>query len=152
MTFITTTLHEVLYLETSSKKCLCNLIVSINQTQQFAPASITLHCLRPYCRYLSELFLYSVCAYTGAFFIPYLIFLFACGIPVFFLETSLGQYTSEGGITCWRKICPLFEGNPYFLQRHNSICVNDVKNQTKSGYFTLVLHSLCLCVEEHQSS
>uniref|UniRef100_A0A3B5N220 Transporter n=1 Tax=Xiphophorus couchianus TaxID=32473 RepID=A0A3B5N220_9TELE len=47
----------------------------------------------------------------GAFFIPYLIFLFACGIPVFLLETSLGQYTSEGGITCWRKICPLFEGN-----------------------------------------
>lgn len=53
--------------------------------------------------------------YTGAFFIPYLIFLFACGIPVFLLETSLGQYTSEGGITCWRKICPLFEGNVGFF-------------------------------------
>ncbi|TMS05097.1 Sodium- and chloride-dependent GABA transporter 2 [Larimichthys crocea] len=52
----------------------------------------------------------------GAFFIPYLIFLFACGIPVFFLETSLGQYTSEGGITCWRKICPLFEGVGYATQ------------------------------------
>ncbi|KAM7397038.1 hypothetical protein PAMP_020036 [Pampus punctatissimus] len=52
----------------------------------------------------------------GAFFIPYLIFLFACGIPVFFLETSLGQYTSEGGITCWRKICPLFEGIGYATQ------------------------------------
>lgn len=53
-----------------------------------------------------------ICVFMpGAFFIPYLIFLFACGIPVFFLETSLGQYTSEGGITCWRKICPLFEGN-----------------------------------------
>uniref|UniRef100_A0A8C5ETN6 Transporter n=1 Tax=Gouania willdenowi TaxID=441366 RepID=A0A8C5ETN6_GOUWI len=52
----------------------------------------------------------------GAFFIPYLIFLFACGIPVFFLETALGQYTSEGGITCWRKICPLFEGVGYATQ------------------------------------
>uniref|UniRef100_A0AAX7UVT5 Transporter n=1 Tax=Astatotilapia calliptera TaxID=8154 RepID=A0AAX7UVT5_ASTCA len=51
-----------------------------------------------------------------AFFIPYLIFLFACGIPVFFLETALGQYTSEGGITCWRKICPLFEGLGYGSQ------------------------------------
>uniref|UniRef100_A0ACB8FMY9 Uncharacterized protein n=1 Tax=Sphaerodactylus townsendi TaxID=933632 RepID=A0ACB8FMY9_9SAUR len=46
----------------------------------------------------------------GAFFIPYLIFLFACGIPVFLLETALGQYTSQGGITAWRKICPIFEG------------------------------------------
>ena len=47
---------------------------------------------------------------SGAFLIPYLIFLFTCGVPVFFLETALGQYTSQGGITCWRKISPLFEG------------------------------------------
>ncbi|XP_037398734.1 sodium- and chloride-dependent GABA transporter 2 isoform X2 [Pygocentrus nattereri] len=52
----------------------------------------------------------------GAFFIPYLIFLATCGIPVFFLETALGQYTSEGGITCWRKISPLFEGVGYATQ------------------------------------
>lgn len=49
---------------------------------------------------------------SGAFLIPYLIFLFTCGVPVFFLEIALGQYTSEGGITCWRKISPLFEGKP----------------------------------------
>ncbi|CAG5927687.1 unnamed protein product [Menidia menidia] len=49
-------------------------------------------------------------ARRGAFLIPYLIFLFTCGVPVFFLETALGQYTSQGGITCWRKISPLFEG------------------------------------------
>uniref|UniRef100_A0A663EPV3 Transporter n=1 Tax=Aquila chrysaetos chrysaetos TaxID=223781 RepID=A0A663EPV3_AQUCH len=46
----------------------------------------------------------------GAFLIPYLIFLFTCGIPLFFLETALGQYTSQGGVTAWRKICPIFEG------------------------------------------
>ncbi|KAG7326292.1 hypothetical protein KOW79_009693 [Hemibagrus wyckioides] len=52
----------------------------------------------------------------GAFFVPYILFLFSCGIPLFFLETSLGQYTSQGGITCWRKICPLFEGLGYGSQ------------------------------------
>lgn len=47
---------------------------------------------------------------TGAFLIPYFIFLFGGGLPVFFLEVALGQYTSEGGITCWEKICPIFTG------------------------------------------
>ncbi|XP_024909770.1 sodium- and chloride-dependent GABA transporter 2-like, partial [Cynoglossus semilaevis] len=32
------------------------------------------------------------------------------------LETALGQYTSQGGIMCWRKICPLFEGIGYASQ------------------------------------
>uniref|UniRef100_A0A672HE70 Transporter n=1 Tax=Salarias fasciatus TaxID=181472 RepID=A0A672HE70_SALFA len=52
----------------------------------------------------------------GVFFIPYILFLFTCGIPLFLLETALGQYTSQGSITCWRKICPLFEGMGYGSQ------------------------------------
>lgn len=52
---------------------------------------------------------------AGVFFIPYMLFLFTCGIPLFFLETALGQYTSQGGITCWRKICPLFQGTLKWL-------------------------------------
>uniref|UniRef100_A0A4W5M7F7 Transporter n=1 Tax=Hucho hucho TaxID=62062 RepID=A0A4W5M7F7_9TELE len=52
----------------------------------------------------------------GVFFIPYVLFLFTCGIPLFLLETSLGQYTTQGCITCWRKICPLFEGLGYGSQ------------------------------------
>ncbi|XP_078143767.1 sodium- and chloride-dependent GABA transporter 2-like [Centroberyx gerrardi] len=49
----------------------------------------------------------------GVFLVPYVLFLFTCGIPLFFLEISLGQLTGQGGITCWRKICPLFEGLGY---------------------------------------
>ncbi|OCT85787.1 sodium- and chloride-dependent taurine transporter [Xenopus laevis] len=49
----------------------------------------------------------------GAFLIPYFIFLFGGGLPVFFLEVALGQFTSEGGITCWEKICPAFTGIGY---------------------------------------
>ncbi|MBN3306792.1 sodium- and chloride-dependent GABA transporter 2-like [Amia ocellicauda] len=46
----------------------------------------------------------------GAFLIPYVLFMLTGGIPLFILETAVGQYTSLGGIACWRKICPLFEG------------------------------------------
>ncbi|XP_053297056.1 solute carrier family 6 member 11a [Pleuronectes platessa] len=52
----------------------------------------------------------------GAFFIPYILFLVTCGIPLFVLEIALGQYTSQGGIMCWRKLCPLFEGIGYASQ------------------------------------
>ena len=46
---------------------------------------------------------------TGAFFIPYTIFLAFVGIPIFFMELSLGQYGSNGPVTCW-KFAPLFTG------------------------------------------
>lgn len=45
----------------------------------------------------------------GAFLVPYLLMLFLCGIPLFFLETSLGQFASTGCITVF-KISPLFKG------------------------------------------
>lgn len=52
----------------------------------------------------------------GVFFIPYVLFLFTCGIPLFLMETALGQYTKQGSITCWKKLCPLFQGIGYGSQ------------------------------------
>ncbi|GFR33859.1 sodium- and chloride-dependent glycine transporter 2 [Trichonephila clavata] len=48
----------------------------------------------------------------GAFLIPYLFFLIVCGMPMFFLELSFGQFASLGPITIW-KIAPLFKGLGY---------------------------------------
>uniref|UniRef100_A0A6Q2XZ55 Transporter n=1 Tax=Esox lucius TaxID=8010 RepID=A0A6Q2XZ55_ESOLU len=49
----------------------------------------------------------------GAFLVPYLVFAMTCGVPLFLLETSMGQYTQEGAITCWKRLCPIAEGIGY---------------------------------------
>ncbi|RZB73474.1 sodium- and chloride-dependent glycine transporter 2-like [Asbolus verrucosus] len=57
----------------------------------------------------------------GAFLVPYLLMLFLCGIPLFFLETSLGQFASTGCITMF-KISPLFKGAGFAIVIVNIIC------------------------------
>lgn len=46
---------------------------------------------------------------SGAFMLPYLIMLVFCGIPLFFLELSFGQFASLGCLGVWR-ISPMFKG------------------------------------------
>nr|XP_032824508.1 sodium- and chloride-dependent neutral and basic amino acid transporter B(0+)-like [Petromyzon marinus] len=45
----------------------------------------------------------------GAFLIPYIIMLAFVGLPLFFLECSIGQFASLGPITIW-KVVPLLKG------------------------------------------
>lgn len=60
--------------------------------------------------YLINLEVAIVYMLLGVFLVPYMVFAVTCGLPLFLLETAMGQYTQEGGITCWKKICPLAEG------------------------------------------
>eukprot|EP00057_Strongylocentrotus_purpuratus_P031291 XP_784181.2 PREDICTED: sodium- and chloride-dependent GABA transporter 1 [Strongylocentrotus purpuratus] len=45
----------------------------------------------------------------GAFLIPYFISLVLCGVPIFFMEISLGQQLQTGGISVW-EIYPILKG------------------------------------------
>ncbi|XP_042337789.1 sodium- and chloride-dependent betaine transporter-like, partial [Plectropomus leopardus] len=51
----------------------------------------------------------------GVFLLPYCFFAMLCGVPLFLLETVIGQYTQEGTITCWTKLCPLAQGTGYSI-------------------------------------
>ncbi|XP_029357675.1 sodium- and chloride-dependent neutral and basic amino acid transporter B(0+) [Echeneis naucrates] len=45
----------------------------------------------------------------GAFLIPYFVMLVVTGIPLFFLESAIGQFCSQGPINIWRAV-PLLQG------------------------------------------
>ncbi|KAL7878243.1 hypothetical protein AOLI_G00092170 [Acnodon oligacanthus] len=50
----------------------------------------------------------------GTFLVPYMVFVVTCGVPLFLMETAMGQYTQEGSITCWKCFCPLAGGEHHY--------------------------------------
>ncbi|RUS88663.1 hypothetical protein EGW08_003558 [Elysia chlorotica] len=50
----------------------------------------------------------------ASFLVPYVCILATAGLPLFFVETSLGQFTSMGALTCW-EMAPLFSGLGYAM-------------------------------------
>ncbi|PSN53224.1 Sodium- and chloride-dependent glycine transporter 1 [Blattella germanica] len=65
----------------------------------------------------------------GAFLVPYLLMLGLCGIPLFFMETSLGQFASTSCITLFN-ICPLLQGAGLTIVIVNLIC---------SAYYNVII-------------
>ncbi|KAJ8888679.1 hypothetical protein PR048_008171 [Dryococelus australis] len=78
----------------------------------------------------------------GAFLVPYLLMLFLCGIPLFLMETTLGQFSSRGCLTVF-SISPLFKGAGYAIIVVNIIC---------SSYYSVVvsypLYFLAMCMRK----
>ncbi|XP_055540272.1 sodium- and chloride-dependent glycine transporter 1 isoform X2 [Wyeomyia smithii] len=65
----------------------------------------------------------------GAFLVPYLLMLFLCGIPLFFLEVCLGQFSGTGCVTVF-KIVPLLKGAGLAIVVINFIC---------SSYYNVII-------------
>ena len=50
----------------------------------------------------------------SAFLIPFVIILFVIGIPLFYMELTIAQYSKYGPLDVWN-ISPLFKGIYYSL-------------------------------------
>ena len=46
---------------------------------------------------------------SGAFLIPYFSSMLICGIPIFFLLVSVGQYLGDGGMSVVGQMAPIFK-------------------------------------------
>jgi len=46
----------------------------------------------------------------GSFLIPYVLMLLVCGLPLFFLELTLGQYSGSGPLKVFRRMTPVAGG------------------------------------------
>lgn len=77
-----------------------------------ATPTVTERCAQSAPLFIFHIFVCFCTVHSGAFLVPYVAFAVTCGLPLFLLETSTGQYTQEGGITCWRRLCPLAQGKP----------------------------------------
>ena len=79
---------------------------------------------------------------SGAFLVPYTLMLAFLGLPLFFLELSLGQYASVGPITIWR-MCPLFKGRCHTaihtIHHYNHYAIKfERKNEDKKLFRCLI--------------
>ncbi|XP_012264778.2 sodium- and chloride-dependent glycine transporter 1 isoform X2 [Athalia rosae] len=57
----------------------------------------------------------------GAFLIPFTVMLIIAGLPLMFMELSLGQYASLGPVAAYKRFCPLLRGLGYGMVLVSSI-------------------------------
>lgn len=57
-------------------------------------------------------------SHIGAFLVPYIIMVLVIGLPVFFAELFVGQYSGIGPIKAYARLAPFFQG----INIHILIC------------------------------
>lgn len=57
----------------------------------------------------------------GAFLIPFTVMLVIAGLPLMFMELSLGQYASLGPVEAYKQFCPLLRGLGYGMVLVSSV-------------------------------
>ncbi|XP_011633124.1 LOW QUALITY PROTEIN: sodium- and chloride-dependent glycine transporter 1 [Pogonomyrmex barbatus] len=57
----------------------------------------------------------------GAFLIPFTVMLIIAGLPLMFMELSLGQYASLGPVAAYKQFCPLLRGLGYGMVLISSV-------------------------------
>ncbi|XP_065064928.1 sodium- and chloride-dependent GABA transporter 1-like isoform X2 [Rhopilema esculentum] len=58
----------------------------------------------------------------GAFLVPYFTMLLLCGMPLFCMELSIGQYFSLGPVTSWSALCPIAKGVGFGVLMISFLC------------------------------
>lgn len=56
----------------------------------------------------------ETCLFVGAYLIPYVTCLMLCGLPLFFLEVAIGQFSGKGASHVW-SVCPLMKGEILYM-------------------------------------
>lgn len=68
--------------------------------------------------------------------------LILCGIPLFFMETCLGQFSSTSALTIFR-IAPLFKGNDKLNFFEFSLCLRFFLSNAGAGYAIIIVNIIC---------
>lgn len=78
--------------------------------------------------------------------VPYLVMLFLSGVPLFFLETALGQFSSSAIITVFEKMAPAFKGCAYAAIVVNIIASMQYNLLARICYFVLCIYFVKLII------
>ena len=90
----------------------------------------------------------------GSFMVPYMSMLILVGLPIFFLEFVLGQYSGCGPTRLFGKIAPMFKGLGFamislcfFIAIYYNVIIG--KKHALKKYDQFTLNTSCFCSKYH---
>ena len=68
----------------------------------------------PFFIVLHGIFYNLIFYFVGAFLIPYFIVMIIVGIPMLSMEYAVGQYFQIGGVSVFKRLCPMLQGRQIY--------------------------------------